>query len=754
MAKFQSLLKKLIQGVGGVAGLMSVQAGDQSLLACIKRLLLSKQEVLQVGACHVLAQLLDPVAGETYGPQVLQSDLVEFLFEALNTEQTFQIESIFKVLKTLSGLGQFYKRCHAVYGVESLLRAVTVAKEMKNPHLLELGFSVLAQVLTKHPSDMPLFVSPGVVQKCLCVVRGGLEHQQPAVFYQAMDTLTPLLSKNYLLTPIPFDDLGDLVTKATTHVWADLGQRSGTKRGQGDRHMWVEQTQKCMEMLSSCVKLCLECAGDHSLCESSFAVPDMDDQSGSSSEKFVHTVLAAVDDMGIPLMMLSWERGDSPEWYIQCLNLLADLDDLDTMATSELLYKLLTAGFLTSLLELKQQFNSGILTRSIGNVLSLLLICCQSKGLLPSNMDMPGRFTLDGLNWKVADLQEVFGGSVLPQSVVESYLLLLYIDLQLENRILSPEQLAALAQAIVDHQCAVDQLSPLAQKHFIYLLAYVCVAGSCNISCIISNGVGSVARLMEGRMEDWYTHNPVLLHWVFLDPILAGTCRHSVVGVSSVARLMEGRIEDWYTHNPVLLHWDFLDPILAGTCGHSVVGVGSVARLMERRMEDWYTHNPVLLHWVFLDPILAGTCGHSVVGVGSVAGLMERRMEDWYTHNSVLLHWVFLDPILAGTCRHSVVGVGSVARLMEGRMEDWYTHNPVLLHWVFLDPILAGTCRHSVVGVGSVARLMEGRMEDWYTHNPVLLHWDFLDPILAGTCGHSVVGVGSVARLMEGRMDD
>ncbi|WAQ95576.1 hypothetical protein MAR_028266 [Mya arenaria] len=89
---------------------------------------------------------------------------------------------------------------------------------------------------------------------------------------------------------------------------------------------------------------------------------------------------------------------------------------------------------------------------------------------------------------KVADLQEVFGGSVLPQSVVESYLLLLYIDLQLENRILSPEQLAALAQAIVDHQCAVDQLSPLAQKHFIYLLAYVCVAGSCNISCIISNG--------------------------------------------------------------------------------------------------------------------------------------------------------------------------------------------------------------------------------------------------------------------------
>ncbi|WAQ95658.1 hypothetical protein MAR_028348 [Mya arenaria] len=84
-------------------------------------------------------------------------------------------------------------------------------------------------------------------------------------------------------------------------------------------------------------------------------------------------------------------------------------------------------------------------------------------------------------------------------------------------------------------------------------------------------GVGSVARLMEGRMEDWYTHNPVLLHWVFLDPILAGTCRHSVVGVGSVAGLMEGRMEDWYTHNPVLLHWVFLDPILAGTCGHSVL---------------------------------------------------------------------------------------------------------------------------------------------------------------------------------------
>ncbi|XP_053380780.1 meiosis inhibitor protein 1-like [Mercenaria mercenaria] len=168
------LLKKLIADSAGCQSLMSLNREGVTLLTCMKKLLLSKKDVLQMAVSQILSLVLKKENYLAYATTILESDIVEFLFESLHTENTLQIECILKVLQRLSNVEQFYKRCHSVYGVESVLRAVSTSIELKNPTLLSHGYSLLADILNRHPEDIPLFLSSSVVQKCLSLIQEGL----------------------------------------------------------------------------------------------------------------------------------------------------------------------------------------------------------------------------------------------------------------------------------------------------------------------------------------------------------------------------------------------------------------------------------------------------------------------------------------------------------------------------------------------------------------------------------------------------
>ena len=54
---------------------MSLNVEGTTLLGALKKLLLSKREVLQIGVAHILNLLLQKQAGNQYGTAILESDL-------------------------------------------------------------------------------------------------------------------------------------------------------------------------------------------------------------------------------------------------------------------------------------------------------------------------------------------------------------------------------------------------------------------------------------------------------------------------------------------------------------------------------------------------------------------------------------------------------------------------------------------------------------------------------------------------------
>ena len=72
---FSGLLKKLLAHEDGSQVLMALNMDGTTLLGVLKKLLLSKREVLQIGVAQILNLLLQKQAGNQYGAAILESDL-------------------------------------------------------------------------------------------------------------------------------------------------------------------------------------------------------------------------------------------------------------------------------------------------------------------------------------------------------------------------------------------------------------------------------------------------------------------------------------------------------------------------------------------------------------------------------------------------------------------------------------------------------------------------------------------------------
>ena len=59
---------------------MALNMDGTTLLGALKKLLLSKREVLQIGVAQILNLLLQKKAGNQYGAAILESDLAGRLF--------------------------------------------------------------------------------------------------------------------------------------------------------------------------------------------------------------------------------------------------------------------------------------------------------------------------------------------------------------------------------------------------------------------------------------------------------------------------------------------------------------------------------------------------------------------------------------------------------------------------------------------------------------------------------------------------
>ena len=79
---FSGLLKKLLAHEDGSQVLMALNMDGTTLLGALKKLLLSKREVLQIGVAQILNFLLQKKAGNQYGAAILESDLAGWYYHS------------------------------------------------------------------------------------------------------------------------------------------------------------------------------------------------------------------------------------------------------------------------------------------------------------------------------------------------------------------------------------------------------------------------------------------------------------------------------------------------------------------------------------------------------------------------------------------------------------------------------------------------------------------------------------------------
>ncbi|KAL5018251.1 hypothetical protein ScPMuIL_003973 [Solemya velum] len=131
------LMKKLLLFDGAVDTLMQIDVDGVTLLSVLRRMMSMKIPNLHLTCVQILLLILQ--SKHDRAEQILNTDLIEFLFEALDTKNIKHLECLFSCLVPLVKLDTFYLKCHSIYGIESLLNCLHTLYNIKTADLLEIG---------------------------------------------------------------------------------------------------------------------------------------------------------------------------------------------------------------------------------------------------------------------------------------------------------------------------------------------------------------------------------------------------------------------------------------------------------------------------------------------------------------------------------------------------------------------------------------------------------------------------------------
>ncbi|XP_059536772.1 meiosis inhibitor protein 1 isoform X1 [Myotis daubentonii] len=144
----------LAESADGVEG----PPGETTLPLVLKKLLLSRDEILQVASAHCITAVLVHSPAK-HAPAFIHADIPEFLFEHLSASSEVLIWSSYNCLILLAEEPLFFSKCHTVYGIESVVRSLQGSLRMNNTELHKQGMLLFAEILTRQPEEIKLFTS-------------------------------------------------------------------------------------------------------------------------------------------------------------------------------------------------------------------------------------------------------------------------------------------------------------------------------------------------------------------------------------------------------------------------------------------------------------------------------------------------------------------------------------------------------------------------------------------------------------------
>ncbi|XP_069346723.1 meiosis inhibitor protein 1 [Eulemur rufifrons] len=524
--------------------------GETSLPLVLKKLLLSRDETLQVASAHCITAVLvhSPVK---HALAFIHADIPEFLFEHLSSSSEVLIWSSYNCLILLAEEPLFFSKCHTVYGIEAVVRSLQGSLKMNNTELHKQGLLLFAEILTRQPEEIKLFTSSAMCRDAGRALQEAVSSPVLEVAAEAVRATSAFLRKDHQSTPpVQYRELRALL-EAMLSRCAEFSQILLNRRPLG--HASSRDSEKAilrrgkfllstLEGFRNACRLAVEFQSEPSAQENPFTAPSAEKE--DTLEAFSEFLLSACDSLCIPMVMRHLEQATHPALMEVFLSILHSLFVIVPHMKEKFSKKLAASSFIQLTLELKARFCSGLSHAALNQVCSsFLFYICLNLLSVPGKTGPPSQEELSEVSELLqhglpqissrspeclaflSDRQYVEGAARQRQCCI---LLLFYLAYIHEDRFVSEAELSVAVQSfLLSLQDQGERPPVVVFRASIYLLAICQDKDSALDEAVVS----AIRKLLEGipDLRLVYTHHPLLLRFFLSYPELMSRFGHHVL---------------------------------------------------------------------------------------------------------------------------------------------------------------------------------------------------------------------------------
>uniref|UniRef100_A0A2I3TJH1 Meiotic double-stranded break formation protein 1 n=1 Tax=Pan troglodytes TaxID=9598 RepID=A0A2I3TJH1_PANTR len=380
-------------------------SGNTSLPLVLKKLLLSRDETLQVASAHCITAVLVHSPAK-HAPAFIHADIPEFLFEHLSSSSEVLVWSSCNCLTLLVEEPLFFSKCHTVYGIEAVVRSLQGSLKMNNIELHKQGLLLFAEILTRQPEEIKLFTSSAMCRDAGRALQEAVSSPVLEVAAEALKATSAFLRKDHQSTPpVQYGELRALL-EAMLNRCAEFSQTLLSRRPLGhassrDSEKAILQRGKfllsTLEGFRSACRLAIEFQSEPSAQENPFTAPSAKKE--DTLEAFSEFLLSACDSLCIPMVMRHLEQTTHPALMEVFLSILHNLFVIVPHMKEKFSKKLASSSFIRLTLELKARFCSDLSHSALNQVCSnFLYYMCLNLLSAPEKTGPPSKEELSAVS--------------------------------------------------------------------------------------------------------------------------------------------------------------------------------------------------------------------------------------------------------------------------------------------------------------------------------------------------------------------
>ncbi|XP_056653417.1 meiosis inhibitor protein 1 isoform X2 [Monodelphis domestica] len=369
-------------GEAGISENAEMPPKESTLPLVLKKLLLSRDEILQVASAHCMVGVLVHSPGK-YAQTFIYADIPEFLFEHLSCTNEVLLWPVYSCLLLLTEDRLFFSKCHAVYGIESLVRSLKGILQLNNSELLKQGLLLFKEILKRQPEEIKLFTNSATCKDASWVLQEAIGSCVQEVVMEAIDAVAAFFRTDHLSSPpVPYGELQALLQTLLARC-ADLvlplrplplpgGHPSSRDPGRAGQQQGKILHGALKGFRNAC-RLAVEFQNDPSARENPFTAPSSDKK--DTLETFSEFLLSACDSLCIPVVMRYFEQDSHPALMETFFLIVSNMFVIVPRMKEKFSKKLASSSFIRLTMELKARFCSGQRHPALNQACSNFLHC-------------------------------------------------------------------------------------------------------------------------------------------------------------------------------------------------------------------------------------------------------------------------------------------------------------------------------------------------------------------------------------------